>query len=197
MGGDDTPEIHRTRRRLLVAVSAAGGAALGAIAFPFLASMAPSERARALGAPVDADVSGLASGGLQTVEWRGRPIWLLRRTPAMLASLEQDTALLADPGSLDSEQPGDCANPQRSIKPDLFVAIGVCTHLGCVPTFRPDAGVAELGPGWPGGFYCPCHGSKSDLAGRVFRNVPAPTNLVIPAYKFVSDTKIRIGEGGG
>ena len=190
-----TAAPDRRRRMLIRATSVAGGAALAAAASPFLASLAPSARARARGAPVDEDLANLAPGELKTVEWRGRPVWLLRRTPAMLASLERDRGLLADPASIHSQQPADCRNPYRSARPEFLVATGLCTHLGCVPTFRPKAGEAGLGPDWPGGFYCPCHGSKFDLAGRVVKDVPAPTNLVIPPYTFVAASVVRVGEG--
>jgi ubiquinol-cytochrome c reductase iron-sulfur subunit len=191
----NTNAPDRTRRLLIRAASVASGAALAAAASPFLESLAPSARARAQGAPVDEDLASLAPGELKTVEWRGKPVWLLRRTPAMLASLERDTARLADPASSSSRQPPGCRNVYRSVRPEFFVATALCTHLGCVPTFRPDAGAADLGADWPGGFYCPCHGSKFDLAGRVFKDVPAPTNLVIPPYTFVAAAAVRIGDG--
>jgi len=190
---DDTPDPKR-RETLIKATAAAGGLGLAAVAYPFLASLAPSERAKALGAPVEADLAGLAPGALETIEWRGKPVWILRRTPQMLASLEQDEALLLDPESArTSQQPGFAQNRARAIKPEYFVTVALCTHLGCVPTFVPEPGTVQ--PDWPGGFYCPCHGSKFDLAGRVFKAVPAPTNLVIPPYKYVGETRILVGEG--
>jgi len=189
---DDSPDPKR-REALVKATAAAGGLGLAAVAYPFLASLAPSERAKALGAPVEADLAGLALGALETTEWRGKPVWILRRTPQMLASLEQDEALLLDPDSTrTSQQPGYAQNRARSIKPEYFVTVALCTHLGCVPTFVPDP--AAVQPDWPGGFYCPCHGSKFDLAGRVFKAVPAPTNLIIPPYRYVSESRVRIGE---
>lgn len=183
------------RRKLLLATTAAGGVGLLASALPFIESMEPSEAAKAAGAPVDVDVSGIASGKLETVEWRGKPIWILHRTEAMLAELGRHDRLLVDPASREDQQPPYAANPVRAIRPPFFVAIGICTHLGCVPVYRPDAGAADLGADWPGGFYCPCHGSKFDLAGRVFKNVPAPRNLEVPQYMYLSETKLRIGEG--
>ena len=180
------------RRALTLAVSAAGGAATAAATWPFLASMAPSERARALGAPVEVDVSGMKPGELMTVEWRGKPVWILRRSDEMIRTLGDHDAVLADPDSRESIQPPYCRNPQRSIKPELLVAVALCTHLGCIPSYRPAgdpvAGIAHAG------FYCPCHGSKFDIAARVYRNVPAPTNLVIPRHRYLAETRILIGE---
>lgn len=155
--------------------------------------MAPSERARAIGAPVSLNVQGMKAGELRTVPWRGQPVFVLRRSAEMLDSLPRHDELLADPQSVQSIQPLYAKNTDRSIRPGLGVLVGVCTHLGCIPTFRPTPGVADIGANWPGGFYCPCHGSKFDLAGRVFKNVPAPTNLVIPPYHFTSDTSLLIG----
>lgn len=181
------------RRMLLWATGAVGAAGTVAAAWPLVASMAPSARALAEGAPVEADLAALAPGQLITAQWRGRPVWLLRRTGAMLASLAADEALLSDPASARSDQPPACVNRARSLRPEYFVAIGICTHLGCVPTFRPQPGAADLGADWPGGFYCPCHGSRFDLAGRVFNNVPAPLNLAIPPYDFPDPGRVRIG----
>jgi len=186
----------KTRRQFLLEATVAVGAAYtAATVYPFLASMAPSERAKAAGAPVQADVAEVDPGEMKTVLWRGKPVWLLRRTPAMLAGLTEHDSLLADPESARSEQPQYCDNVDRSSRPDLFVCVGVCTHLGCSPTLRidPEAEV-DLGASWPGGFFCPCHGSKFDLAGRVFKGVPAPTNLVIPPYRYLNATRLVIGE---
>lgn len=181
------------RRRFLLKVTAgAGGIATLATAYPFLDSFMPSARARAEGAPVEADLNGIAPGELKTVAWRGKPVWILRRTPEMIAGLTKHDDLLADPQSQKDQQPADCKNAGRSIQPEWFVCVGICTHLGCSPTLREN--VNELGNGWPGGFFCPCHGSKFDLAGRVFKNVPAPTNLVVPDYKFLTPARLRIGE---
>lgn len=188
-------EINRGKRRfLLAATSVAGGVATAAVAVPFVASMMPSERAKAAGAPVEVDISKLEPGMLLAVEWRGKPVWVVRRTKDMLQSLEKVELRLRDPGSENSEQPPYCKNPVRSIKPENFVAVGICTHLGCSPTFRPQAGAADLGADWLGGFFCPCHGSRFDLAGRVFQDVPAPTNLAIPSHVYLTDTRLLIGE---
>jgi ubiquinol-cytochrome c reductase iron-sulfur subunit len=181
------------RRLWLGAATAAGGAGLIATAAPFVASLAPSEKARALGAPVDVDVGGLRPGELRTVEWRGKPVFVLRRTPEMIDALALHDVLLADPQSRRSEQPETARNALRSSRPDLAVIEAVCTHLGCVPTFRPTPGSLDIGAQWSGGFYCPCHGSKFDLAGRVFKNVPAPTNLTVPPHRFLSETVLLIG----
>jgi ubiquinol-cytochrome c reductase iron-sulfur subunit len=189
---DEGPDLKR-RKALIKATATAGGLGLAAAAYPFLASLAPSERAKALGAPVEVDVARLASGAIETVEWRGKPVWILHRTEQMLASLKRDDALLLDPASKrTSQQPAYAQNGTRSIKPDYFVSVALCTHLGCIPTFRPEPGSVQ--PDWPGGFYCPCHGSKFDLAGRVFKGVPAPSNLVVPPYEFVGVQRILIGK---
>lgn len=184
-------DLHR--RRLLAATAGVGGVGAVCAAVPFVESLAPSEAAKAAGAPVEVEISDLAPGKMKTVEWRGKPVWILHRSEAMLASLDRDDGLLADPLSKQSQQPEYAANPVRSARPPYFVAVGICTHLGCVPVFRPEPGAPDLGANWPGGFYCPCHGSKFDLAGRVFENVPAPLNLVVPSYEFISDDKLRIG----
>lgn len=181
------------RRLWLGAATAAGGAGLVATAVPFVASFAPSEKVRALGAPVDVDLGSLRPGELRTVEWRGKPVFVLRRTPEMIDALARNDTLLADPQSRRSEQPEAARNALRSSRPDLAVIEAVCTHLGCVPTFRPTPGSPDIGAQWPGGFYCPCHGSKFDLAGRVFKNVPAPTNLTVPPHRFRSEAALLIG----
>lgn len=189
------------RRKLLVtATSVVGAAGLAAAGTPFIASMNPSERARAAGAPVEADFSRLEPGAQTTVEWRGKPVWILRRTEATLKILEGSAhrGKLADPDStVSSQQPAYAQNRFRSLKPQYLVIVPICTHLGCVPTFRPEVAPLDLGPDWNGGLFCPCHGSKFDLAGRVYRNVPAPTNLVIPPYHYLSETKVKIGEDPG
>lgn len=186
------PDAKR-RRLLLAATGIVGGAGLLAAAYPFVASLEPSERAKALGGPVQIDVSTLAPGELRTVGWRGKPIWLMRRTAEMVRALQQPDPELADPLSMRSEQPPPCANSTRSVRPEFFVAVGVCTHLGCTPSLRlnDEALNAELHA--PGGFVCPCHGSRYDLAGRVVKNVPAPTNLEIPAHLFSGPSTLRIG----
>ncbi|MEQ6292399.1 ubiquinol-cytochrome c reductase iron-sulfur subunit [Vogesella sp. GCM10023246] len=182
------------RRFLTVATSAVGGVAAAGVAVPFLMSFAPSERAKAAGAPVEVDISKLEPGQKINVEWRGKPVWVLSRTPEQLKNLATIEGDLLDPSSEGSEQPEYCKNKHRSIKPEVLVAVGICTHLGCSPTHRPDIAPADLGPKWVGGFYCPCHGSKFDLAARVYNGVPAPKNLVIPPHKYLADTRLLIGE---
>jgi ubiquinol-cytochrome c reductase iron-sulfur subunit len=183
-----------TRRHFLtVATAVTAGAGVIATAMPFVASFQPSARAQALGAPVQVDVSKIEPGALLRVEWRGRPVYLLHRTEHMLMQLEKATPLLRDPKSEESIQPEYAMNEYRSIRPDMLVLVGVCTHLGCAPQPRFEVAPADLGPEWPGGFLCPCHGSKFDLAGRVFVDVPAPTNLTVPPYRYVNDTSILIG----
>jgi ubiquinol-cytochrome c reductase iron-sulfur subunit len=177
-----------TRRNLVVATSAVGGAAGLGIAAPFVASMWPSERARAAGAPVEVDLERIAPGELSVIEWRGKPVWVIKRTKEMLASLKTAESRLSDPGSKASEQPKYAENEYRSAKPEVMVMEGVCTHLGCSPQLKGADAKGEMGGDWVGGFYCPCHGSKFDLAGRVFRGAPAPTNLKVPPYTFVSET---------
>jgi ubiquinol-cytochrome c reductase iron-sulfur subunit len=181
------------RRFLMVSTSAVGGVGLVATAIPFMASMSPSERARAAGAPVEADTGNIAPGSLVTVEWRGRPVWILHRTEQQIASLKGHDDDLVDPASRVGQQPAYTANPTRSLKPEFLVLTAICTHLGCIPSYRPEPGAADLGEDWPGGFYCPCHGSKFDLAGRVFRNVPAPSNMEVPPHTFRGPGKLLIG----
>ena len=188
-------KMDSSRRTLLLATSAAGGVAAVATAVPFVASLTPSERAKAAGAPVEADVSKLKPGEMMTVEWRGKPVWILRRTPEMLATLEHNKARLADPVSGEPQQPEYATNRQRSIKPEYLVVIGICTHLGCSPSEKFAIGTTEgMTADWPGGFLCPCHGSIFDLAGRVYLSQPAPTNLEIPPHKWLSDGLVLIGE---
>lgn len=188
-------DLSSDRRTLLLATSGAGLVAAAATAVPFVASLTPSDRARAAGAPVEADVSKLAAGEMMTVEWRGKPVWILRRTPEMLAALEGHESRLADPASAEPQQPGYAANRHRSNNPDYLVVVGICTHLGCSPSEKFAVGAASgMGDDWPGGFLCPCHGSIFDLAGRVFRNQPAPTNLEVPPYRWLSDSMLLIGD---
>ncbi len=183
------------RRFWLLATGTAGCVAAVATAIPFVSTFEPSERAKAAGGPVDVDISDIPPGGTKIVEWRGKPVWIVRRTAAMLAGLEGHDAQLVDPMSTKDQQPANAKNPVRAVKADLFVAIGICTHLGCSPSEVPK-GTANpsLPADWPGGFFCPCHGSTFDGAGRVFKNKPAPTNLEIPPYRFASDTRILIGD---
>jgi len=187
------PRVDEDRRKLLTnATAAAGGLALAGASVPFVASLWPSERAKAAGAPVEVDIANLRPGELKTLEWRGKPVWILRRTPAMLASLESVRGRLSDPDSrVAGQQPAYARNATRSIEPGLFVTVSLCTHLGCIPTYAPQPDSIESG--WAGGFYCPCHGSKFDLAGRVFKGSPAPTNLVIPPHQIRSGSLLVIG----
>lgn len=187
------------RRRTWVAI-ACGAGAVGTVAaaVPFVATFQPSERARAAGAPVEVDVGALKPGEKITVEWRGRPVWIVRRTPEQLASLSKHDAQLADPKSQrnpDELTPEYARNEYRSRKPELFVAVGICSHLGCSPVDRFQPGPQpSLPDDWQGGFLCPCHGSTFDMAGRVYQNKPAPTNLEVPPYMYLSETRLLIGE---
>ncbi|GAB2576610.1 ubiquinol-cytochrome c reductase iron-sulfur subunit [Nitrincola alkalisediminis] len=187
--------VNKGRRRLLLGATSALGAvgAVGA-AVPFVASWHPSAKAKAAGAPARADVSKLEPGQQMIVEWRGRPVWIVRRGEEALANLERLNDRLADPESNRSEQPDYIPKtPARSLRPEYAVLIGICTHLGCSPTYRPEIAPADLGDGWLGGFFCPCHGSRFDLSGRVFRAQPAPTNLVIPPHSYLDDSTLIIG----
>ena len=190
---DQNQKVDRTRRNLIVVTTAAGGAAGLGAAIPFVTSMWPSERAKALGAPVEVDISRLEPGQIAIVEWRSKPVFIIRRTPEMLDSIKKSDDRVADPNSSVDQQPDYAKNEYRSRKPEIAVMEGVCTHLGCSPKSRPQ-GAADMGGEWAGGFYCPCHGSKFDLAGRVYQGVPAPINLRVPPYMFVSDSRIVIGE---
>ena len=191
----DNHEINQGRRRFLVLTTAgAGGLAAAGVAAPFVASWFPSEKAKAAGAPVEIDVSKLEAGQMLTAEWQGKPIWVVNRTDQQLKDLKGLNGVLTDPNSEVNHQPEDCKNETRSIKPNVLVAIGICTHLGCSPTYRPDIAPADLGAEWKGGFFCPCHGSKFDIAGRVYAGAPAPTNLVVPPHKYLSDTTILVGD---
>ncbi|HSQ82232.1 MAG TPA: ubiquinol-cytochrome c reductase iron-sulfur subunit [Casimicrobiaceae bacterium] len=187
--------VNNGKRRFLIgATSVVGGIGVIGAATPFVMSLFPSEAAKAAGAPVEVDISKIEPGMKINVGWRGKPIWLLNRTEAMLASLPKMDSVVVDPKSDEPHQPAYCKNETRSIKPNMWVAIGICTHLGCSPTFRPEVAPADLGPEWQGGFFCPCHQSKFDLAGRVFKGVPASTNLWIPPHRYATDTKVVIGE---
>jgi ubiquinol-cytochrome c reductase iron-sulfur subunit len=188
------PPDQGKRRFLLTATTVASGVAAGAVAVPFVASMLPSERAKAAGAPVEVDVSNLEPGQKMIVEWRGKPVWVVRRTPEMLKAVKADDERVADPASERSQQPEYAKNEMRSLKPEYLVVVGICTHLGCSPVDRLAAQPEPFASDWRGGFYCPCHGSLFDLAGRVYKNKPAPDNLAVPPYKFVTDTTLVIGE---
>jgi ubiquinol-cytochrome c reductase iron-sulfur subunit len=188
-------ELDAGKRRFLVtATTVASGVAAGAAGVPFVASMLPSERAKAAGAPVEVDISKLEPGQKMVVEWRGKPVWVVRRTPEMLKMVKADDERVADPASQRSQQPDYARNEMRSVKPEYLVVVGICTHLGCSPVDRLNAQPESFAADWHGGFYCPCHGSLFDLAGRVYKNKPAPDNLPVPPYKFVGDTKLVIGE---
>jgi len=191
---NDPKEVSNTRRNLIVATSVVGGAAAAGAAVPFVTSMWPSERAKAAGAPIETELAALQPGELRVLEWRGKPVWVLRRTKEMLESLKTISGQLQDPESNASIQPEYAKNEYRSAKPEIMVMEGVCTHLGCSPQLKGADAKAEMGADWPGGFYCPCHGSKFDYAGRVFKGAPAPTNLVVPPYSFTSEVALLIGE---
>ena len=193
-------QVDSAKRTWIVATGCAGAVGAGFVAVPFIASFEPSERARAAGAPVEVDIGGILPGEKLTVEWRGKPVWVVRRTPEQLAVLPKVDALLADPKSArkpDELTPAYARNEHRSIKPEFFVAVGICSHLGCSPLdkFIPGA-QPSLPSDWAGGFLCPCHGSTFDMAGRVYKNKPAPDNLEVPPHKYLSETRLVIGEDG-
>jgi ubiquinol-cytochrome c reductase iron-sulfur subunit len=193
-----TDTVDKGKRRFLVAsTSVVGAVGAGFVAVPFVSSWMPSERAKNAGAPVEADISRLEEGRMMTVEWQSKPVWIVRRSEKILSDLEKNNDSLRDPASdnLD-QQPAYAKNQQRSRKPEILVLVGICTHLGCSPTFRPDIAPADLGESWLGGFFCPCHSSKFDMAGRVFQGVPAPTNLAVPPHYYLTDSSILIGEDG-
>ena len=187
-------KIDNTRRNLIVATTAVAGAAGVGIAIPFAWSFWPSERAKAAGAPVEADISNLAPGELQVVEWRGKPVWIMRRTKEMLEAVKKADDKVTDPSSKEPLQPDYAKNEYRSIKPEILVLVGICSHLGCSPQQKTVEAKGEMGADWAGGFLCPCHGSKFDLAGRVYKGAPAPVNLDVPPHAYLSDTKLLIGD---
>ncbi|MBW3566580.1 MAG: ubiquinol-cytochrome c reductase iron-sulfur subunit [Proteobacteria bacterium] len=194
-----TDGVDLTRRHFLtVATSVVGGVGVVAAAVPFVASMQPSARARAAGAPVEVDISKIEPGGMAKVEWRGRAVAVVRRTQAMLErTAKLGESILRDPESVEPQQPEYATNETRSIKPEYFVVVSNCTHLGCSPTYRPEVAPSDLGRDWQGGFFCPCHGSKFDLAGRVYKSVPAPLNLLVPPHRYLNEGTLLIGEDGG
>ncbi|VAW79897.1 Ubiquinol-cytochrome C reductase iron-sulfur subunit [hydrothermal vent metagenome] len=195
MSGDG---IDPSRRRFLTAaVTVVGGVGAVYAAVPFLASWMPSEKAKAAGAPVEADISKLEVGQMIRVQWRGKPVWVLKRSEQMMEDLPTLDVDLRDPDSEELQQPDYAQNALRSIKPEILVAVGICTHLGCSPTFVPEAVPQPYDENWKGGFFCPCHGSRFDLAGRVFQHVPAPLNLEIPPHKYISNTLILVGDDTG
>lgn len=190
-------EVNRSKRKFLIAASSAvGGVAAVGVVAPLVMSMMPSARAKAAGAPVEADLSKIEPGMLATFEWRGKPVWVVNRTKEMLTNLGKHDGSLSDPASEQPQQPDYCKNATRSIKPEYLVVVGICTHLGCSPTFRPEMAPADLGADWVGGWFCPCHGSRFDLAARVYNGSPAPVNLVVPPHKYLSDARLLIGEDG-
>ncbi|HSH98171.1 MAG TPA: ubiquinol-cytochrome c reductase iron-sulfur subunit [Methyloradius sp.] len=189
----EASQVDLEKRNFLIATSAVGAIGAAAVAIPFVKSMTPSERAKAAGAPVEVDISKIEPGTMMTAEWRGKPVWIINRTDEMTAELPKHNDQLTDPMcDITSQQPVYCKNTGRSIKPNIGVVVGICTHLGCSPTAKLQPG-GDMGEKWEGGFFCPCHGSKFDLAGRVFKGSPAPMNLVIPPYKYLSDNTILIG----
>ena len=190
-----TDPVNLTKRRLLIAATTvAGGVAAAGAGAPFVLSLLPSERARAAGAPVEVDVGSIEPGMMIVVEWQGKPVWIVRRTREMLALLSGHDDKLTDPDSAVPQQPGYCNNPYRSIKQEYIVVLGVCTHLGCSPNYRPEIAAADLGADWAGGWFCACHGSRFDMAARVFKGSPAPTNLIIPPHQYLSETRLLIGD---
>ena len=192
-----TQPITSNRRKFLTNMTQVMGGVGGIFALiPFLSSMAPSERAKSAGAPIEIDVSSLQPGSYKVVEWRGKPVWVVRRTKKMIDETLEDDDVLRDPKSMEEHQPTYTQNKYRSINPEYLVLLGVCTHLGCSPLYKPNPKSKELGLDWTGGFFCPCHGSKFDLSGRVHKGVPAPYNLEVPPYYFASDTRIIVGEDG-
>jgi len=193
-----TDQVDTGRRHFLTVATVATGAVGAAFALtPFLASWKPSARAKAMGAPIEVDISKLEAGALMKVEWRGKAVYVVHRTPEQLAGLKKVDNQLRDPQSNDSDQPAYAKNEARAIKPEYLVLVGVCTHLGCAPLDKFTPGDVTVSSDWPGGFFCPCHGSKFDMSGRVFQGVPAPLNLPVPPYKFASDTRIVIGADTG
>jgi len=199
MSDSDSNTVDPKRRRMLtLATSGVGVVGAAAFAAPLLASWMPSARALNAGAPVEVNISKIEDGQLVRVIWQGKPVWLIRRSQETLGDLESNEGQLADPNcSVTAQQPDYARNATRSIKPEMLITIGICTHLGCSPTYHPEIGDAAMGADWKGGFYCPCHGSRFDMSGRVFKNVPAPTNLVVPPHFYKSDDLVLIGEHGG
>lgn len=188
-------EVDKPRRHFLtVATGVVGAIGIVLAAVPFMESMEPSARARASAGPVDIDISKIGLGGLVKGRWRGKPVWMVNRPALAVAALASNDGALRDPKSVEPQQPAYCRNEWRSLKAQTFVVVPICTHLGCIPLYRPEPGDPRIGPHWPGGFHCPCHGSLYDLAGRVFQNVPAPLNLPVPPHRYLSDSVIRVGE---
>lgn len=189
-------DIHR-RRFLTTAATIVGGIGAVATTIPFISTMTPSAKTKAIGAPVEVDISKLKPGERVTVKWQGKPVWVLRRDPKTLEQLAAMSEKIKDPGSEAEQQPDYARNEHRSINPEYLVVIGLCTHLGCSPNYFPADESNDLGPDWPGGFFCPCHGSRFDMSGRVYKGMPAPANLVVPPHKFISESRILIGDDTG
>ena len=190
--------IDKTRRHFLTAAATVvGGAGVLATAVPFVSTLSPSAKTKAIGGPVEVDIAGLKPGERKTVKWRGKPVWILRRSEESVEDLSGMTDILRDPESEVDQQPAYAKNEHRSVNPEYLVVVGLCTHLGCSPNYLARDEENDFGADWKGGFFCPCHGSKFDLAGRVFKGVPAPANLVVPKYQFISETKILIGDDSG
>ena len=187
--------LKLNRRHFLTATATVvGGSGVVATAIPFISAFSPSAKTKALGGPVEVDLRGMQAGDRQIVKWRGRPVWIVRRSPESLQDMTNMIEQLKDPQSEQQSQPEYAHNEHRSIRPEYLVVIGICTHFGCSPSYRTKENSDNLGADWKGGFFCPCHASKFDLAGRVFKGVPAPTNLVVPPHRFLSETRILIGE---
>lgn len=184
--------INAKRRKYIIATSILSGIGLGFATIPFITSWLPSAKAKAMGGPIDIDTSKIEEGQKITVDWRGQPIFIIKRGQSSIENLKSITEKLRDPNSKEKQQPNYATNLHRSIKPEIFVVTGICTHLGCVPLYKPKLG--EIDQSWIGGFFCPCHGSRFDLAGRVFKGVPAPCNLAIPPHKYINEKILRIGE---
>lgn len=187
-------DINKSRRRFLIgATSTIGVVGVTGVAMPFIASWNPNAKAKAVGSPVKVDISKLENGQQIIVAWRGQPVWVVRRSRAAISNLSRIVDQLRDPNSETNQQPDYARNEYRSIKPEIAVLVGICTHLGCSPTYRPDVAPQDLGKDWLGGYLCPCHGSRFDLAGRVYKGVPAPSNLVVPPYTYLSENIILVG----
>jgi len=196
--GGQSGDIDKKRRHFLTAAATVvGGAGALATAIPFVSALSPSAKTKAIGGPIEADISGLKPGEMQIEKWRGKPVWILRRSEESVAELSGMSDMLRDPDSEVEQQPEYAKNEYRSVKPEYLVVVGLCTHLGCSPKYRTKDDSEGLGADWKGGFFCPCHGSKFDLAGRVYKGVPAPANLVVPKYQFINETIILIGDDAG
>lgn len=196
--GAQSGDIDKKRRHFLTAAATVvGGAGALATAIPFVSALSPSAKTKAIGGPIEVDISGMKPGERKTVKWRGKPVWILRRSEESVAELSGMSDMLRDPDSEVEQQPEYAKNEYRSVKPEYLVVVGLCTHLGCSPKYRTKDDSEGLGADWKGGFFCPCHGSKFDLAGRVYKGVPAPANLVVPKYQFINETIILIGDDAG